>query len=152
MRKRLSKSKLTPHEFHYWSFMILTRTPRQQLMPYPMVQAEQFFNSDNSCQPVSFMSRAMTPTETGYKRIEKEGSTSISVDTDHKLLVPPLRTHTLDQLLPRTQRFRMRLMGFHFQEIKHVSGKNRCTQPMHFQGFRPETKQLSLQSYVKERA
>ena len=69
------------------------------------------------------MSRAMTPTETRYTRIEKEGSTSISVDTDHKLLVPPLRTHTLDQLPPRTQRFRMRLMGFHFQEIKHVSGK-----------------------------
>ena len=31
--------------------------------------------------------------------------------------------HTLDQLPPRIQRFRMRPMRFHFKEIKHVPGK-----------------------------
>ena len=48
---------------------------------------------------------------------------SIFVETDHKPLVPLLSTHTLDQLPPRIQRFRMRLMRFHFKEIKHVPGK-----------------------------
>ena len=93
---------------------------------------------DDSWRPVSFMSRAMTPTETRYAQIEKEAlaltwacersweyivGKSISVETDHKPLVPLLSTHTLDQLPPRIQRFRMRLMRFHFKEIKHVSGK-----------------------------
>ena len=93
---------------------------------------------DNSWRPVSFISRAMTPTETTYAQIEKEAlaltwacersweyivGKSISVETDHKPLVPLLSTHTLDQLPPRIQRFRMRLMRFHFKEIKHVPGK-----------------------------
>ena len=34
-----------------------------------------------------------------------------------------LSTHSLDQLPPRIQRFRMRLMRFHFKEISHVPGK-----------------------------
>ena len=96
------------------------------------------FQPDNSWRPVSFISRAMTPTETRYAQIEKEAlaltwvcersweyivGKSISVETDHRPLVPHLSTHTLDQLPPRIQRFRMRLMRFHFKEIKHVPGK-----------------------------
>ena len=38
-------------------------------------------------------------------------------------MVPLLSTHSLDQLPPRIQRFRMRLMRFHFKEISHVPGK-----------------------------
>ena len=48
---------------------------------------------------------------------------SISAETDNKLLVPLLSTHTLDQLPSRIQRFILRLMRFHFKEIKHASGK-----------------------------
>ena len=48
---------------------------------------------------------------------------SIFVETDRKPLVLLLSTHTLDQLPPRIQRFRMRLMRFHFKEIKHVPRK-----------------------------
>ena len=48
---------------------------------------------------------------------------SITVETDHKPLVPLLSTHTLDQLPITIQKFRMRLMRFHFKEIKHVSKK-----------------------------
>ena len=48
---------------------------------------------------------------------------SISVETYHKPLVPLLTTHTLDELPPRIQRFSMRLMRFHFKEIKYVPGK-----------------------------
>ncbi|XP_068729020.1 uncharacterized protein [Montipora capricornis] len=80
----------------------------------------------------------MSPTETRYAQIEKEAlaltwackrsweyivGKSISGETDHKPLVPLLSTHTLDQLPPRIQRFRMRLMRFHFKEIKHIPGK-----------------------------
>ena len=91
---------------------------------------------DDTWRPVSFLSRAMTPTETRYAQIEKEAlaltwacersweylvGKSICIETDHKPLVPLLSTHTLDQLPPR--RFRMRLMRFHLKEIKHVLGK-----------------------------
>ena len=73
---------------------------------------------DDSWPPVSFMSRAMSPTETRSAQIEKEAlaltwtcersweyvvEKSISVETDHKPLVPLLSTHTLDQLPPRIQ-------------------------------------------------
>ena len=93
---------------------------------------------DNSWRPVSFLSRAMTPTETRYAQIEKEAlalrwvcersweyivGKSILVEKDHKPLVSLLSTHTLDQLPPQIQRFRMRLMRFHFKEINHVPGK-----------------------------
>ena len=93
---------------------------------------------DKSWRPVSFLSRALTPTESRYAQIEKEAlaltwacersweyitGKSIYVEMDHKPLVPLLSTHSLDQLPPRIQRFRMRLMRFHFKEISHVPGK-----------------------------
>ena len=94
--------------------------------------------SDNSWRPISFLSRSMTPTETRYAQIEKEAlaliwacersweyivGKSIFAETDHEPRVQLLSTHTLDQLPPRIQRFRMRLMRFHFKEIKHVPEK-----------------------------
>jgi len=92
---------------------------------------------DNPWRPVSFISRAKIPTETRSTQIEKEAlaftwaceqsweyivGKSISVETDREPLVPPLSTLTLDQLPPRIQRFRMRLIRFSFK-IKHVPGK-----------------------------
>jgi len=80
---------------------------------------------DKSWRPMSFLSRALTPTESRYAQIEKEAlaltwacersweyitGKSIYVETDHKPLVPLLSTHSLDQLPPRIQRFWMRLM------------------------------------------
>lgn len=47
----------------------------------------------------------------------------VSVQTDHKSLVPSLTTHRLDQLPPRIQKFRMRLMRFHLKEVKQLPGK-----------------------------
>ena len=93
---------------------------------------------DKSWRPISFLSRALTPTESRYAQIEKEAlaltwaceraweyitGKSIYVETDHKPLVPLLSTHSLDQLPPRIQRFRMKLMRFHFKEISHVPGQ-----------------------------
>ena len=48
---------------------------------------------------------------------------SIIAETDHKPLVPLLTTRTLDEVPPRLQRLRMRLMRFHFKEVNHVPGK-----------------------------
>ena len=94
--------------------------------------------ADNTWRPVSFLSREMTPTETRYAQTEKEAlaltwacersweyivGNSAYVETEHKALVPLLSTQKLDQLLPRIQRFRMRMMRFHFKEVKHIPGK-----------------------------
>ena len=48
---------------------------------------------------------------------------SIIAETDHKPLVPLLTTRTLDEVPPRVQRLRMRLMRLHFKEVNHVLGK-----------------------------
>lgn len=97
--------------------------------------------SDQSWRPISFLSRAMTPTEKRYAQIEKEAlaitwacerssdylvGKAIHIETDHKPLVPILTTHTLDQLSPRIQRMRMRLMRFNFKEVKHTPGEDLC--------------------------
>ena len=85
-----------------------------------------------------FISRALTPVECRYAQIEKEAlaltwacerfsdyivGKSILAETDHKPLVPLLTTRTLDEVPPRVQRLRMRLMRFHFKAVNHVPGK-----------------------------
>ena len=47
--------------------------------------------------------------------------------TYHKPMLPMLMTHCLDQLLPRIQRFRMRLLRFNIESMIHVSGKEMYT-------------------------
>ena len=89
-------------------------------------------------KPVSYISRALSKTERRYSQIEKEClactwmcerssdyilSKPIVGDTDHKPLVPLLTKYTLEQVPPRIQRFRMRLMRFDIQERNHVPGK-----------------------------
>ena len=50
---------------------------------------------------------------------------SIVLETDHKPLVPHVSSNTLDQVLSWSQRFRMRLMRFHFKEINRVPEKEK---------------------------
>ena len=79
----------------------------------------------------------MTDTEQRYAQIEKEALAIIwacnkfctfiigkhfEIETDHKPLVPPLRSKHLDTLPPRILRFRL-LLGRYDYSIKHVSGK-----------------------------
>ena len=85
---------------------------------------------------VAYASRAMSETETRYAQIEKalaitwacqKFSTyilgkNISIETDHKPLVPLLGCKQLDSLPPRVLRFRLRLMRFSYS-IQHVPGK-----------------------------
>ncbi|CAB4002615.1 Hypothetical predicted protein, partial [Paramuricea clavata] len=89
-------------------------------------------------KPVSFISRSMTTTEARYAQIEKEAlavtwacerssnyiiGKTITIETDHKPLVPLLTNHTIDKLPPRLQRYKMRLMRFHIKDVRHVPGK-----------------------------
>ena len=48
------------------------------------------------------------------------------IETDHKSIVPPLGTKDLDEMPPRIQRLRMRLLRFDFT-IFHVPGKEHTT-------------------------
>ena len=88
-------------------------------------------------RPVAYASRSMSETETRYAQIEKEAlaitwacekfstyilGKHISIDTDHKPLVPLLGNKHLDNLPPRVLRFRLRLMRFSYS-IQHVPGK-----------------------------
>ena len=47
--------------------------------------------------------------------------------TDHKPLLPMLMTHCRDQLPPRIQRFRIRLLRFNIESMIHVPGKETYT-------------------------
>eukprot|EP00794_Sanderia_malayensis_P016472 gene16472-18109_t len=93
---------------------------------------------DHSWKPIAYFSRALTPVESRYSQIEKEClaftwlaerasdyilGKEIVGETDHKPLVPLLTTHCLDQLPPRIQRMRMRLMRFNIKSMVHIPGK-----------------------------
>ena len=96
---------------------------------------------DGELRPVAYASRAMSGVEQRYAQIEKEalattwacerysdfliGKTFL-IETDHKPLVSLLGQKTLDELPPRIQRFRMRLMRFRYS-ISHVPGKDLIT-------------------------
>ena len=96
---------------------------------------------DGKLQPVAYASKSMSSTEQRYAQIEKEAlattwacerfsdfllGKTFHVETDHKPLVSLLGQKTLDQLPPRIQRFRMRLMRFNYR-IAHVAGKDLIT-------------------------
>ena len=51
---------------------------------------------------------------------------SFHIHTDHKPLVPILSTKSLEELPLRVQRFRLRLLSFHFT-ISHIPGKELMT-------------------------
>ncbi|XP_020913141.1 uncharacterized protein K02A2.6 [Exaiptasia diaphana] len=94
--------------------------------------------SDGHWYPVVYASRTLTKAERGYAQIEKEALAStwacsrfqnyliglkFTLETDHKPLIPLLGTgKTLDELTPRLQRMKMRLMRFNYS-ILYVPGK-----------------------------
>ena len=97
---------------------------------------------DGRWGPVVYVSRSLTPTERRYAQIEKEAlaltwactrfrdyliGITFTLETDHKPLISLLGTaQSLDQLPPRIQRMKMRLMGFSYTII-HVHGKKLYT-------------------------
>ena len=98
--------------------------------------------TDGTLRPMAYASRAMTSTEQRYSQIEKEVlattwslerftdylyGMSFHVETDHKPLVSLVSSkRTLDELSPRIQRFRMRLMRYMYT-IAHLPGKSLAT-------------------------
>ena len=97
--------------------------------------------TDGLWRPVAFASRSMSETERRYAQIKKEAlaatwacekfsdfilGKNISLETDHKPLIPLLGNKNLDQLPPRILRFRLRLDRFSF-DIQHVPGKELYT-------------------------
>ena len=98
--------------------------------------------SDGQWRPVAYASRSMSRTEQRYAQIEKEalaitwacqrfndyilGLPTFHIQTDHKPLIPLLGSKSLDELPPRIQRFRMKLMRYSYT-ISHVPGKNLIT-------------------------
>lgn len=87
---------------------------------------------------VAYASRTLSDTEKRYAQIEKEalgltwgcekfqeyilGLNEVILETDHKPLVQILTTKNLDELTPRLQRFRMRLMRYNY-EVTYTPGK-----------------------------
>ena len=81
---------------------------------------------NNGWKPVSYISRALTDTESRYSQIEKKclAFTWACERSQEKLITNHwyqlLTTHTLDQVPPRIQRFKMRLMRFNLEKMRHV--------------------------------
>ena len=88
--------------------------------------------------PVAYASRSMICTESRYTQIEKEAlaatwtcekfatyiqGKTITLEMDHKPLVPLQSHQHLDKLPPRVLRFHLRLTRFDYV-IKHVPGKS----------------------------
>ena len=93
---------------------------------------------DQHWHPVCFASRSLSETESRYAQVEKEALAStyacekfskyltglaiFTIETDHKPLIALLGNKALDELPPRIQRMRMRLMRFTYN-IVHVPGR-----------------------------
>ncbi|XP_062859493.1 uncharacterized protein LOC134321620 [Trichomycterus rosablanca] len=88
-------------------------------------------------RPVAYISRSLSETEQRYAQVEKEAlavtwacerlssyliGLQFTIETDHKPLIVLLGTKALDDLPPRIQRFRLRLLRFTYS-IVHVPGK-----------------------------
>ena len=87
---------------------------------------------------VAYISRSMTTTEQRYAQIEKEVlvftwacecfsdyliGLKFHIHTDHKRLVPLFSTKRLEELPLCVQRFRLRMLRYHFT-ISHIPGKD----------------------------
>ena len=91
---------------------------------------------ESQWRPVFYASKALSETEKRYSTIEKEAlgvvwacekfsnhliGIQFSIVTDHSPLIQCFTTKQLDEISPRLQRIRIRLMKYDFQ-ISHVAG------------------------------
>jgi transposase InsO family protein len=94
--------------------------------------------SDDTWKPVAYASRSLSETEKRYAQVEKEALAAVwacskfqdylygitfVLETDHQPLVALFGHKTLDEIPPRIQRMRMRMMRFSY-DIVHVPGKD----------------------------
>lgn len=93
--------------------------------------------SDGNPSVVAYASRTLTPAEKRYAQIEKEAlamawgcekfrdyliGTHFRLETDHKPLIPIFSKKNLDDLSPRLQRIKLRMMRYSYS-IFHTPGK-----------------------------
>ncbi|UYV66509.1 K02A2.6-like [Cordylochernes scorpioides] len=93
---------------------------------------------DGLRQVITYASRTLSETERRYAQIDKEALTItwacekfkqyiqglvINLETDHKPLVPIFTSKNIDDLTPRIQRLRLRMMRYSYK-ILHEPGKN----------------------------
>lgn len=86
---------------------------------------------------IAYASKTLTKAQQNWAQIEKEGYTmvwacerfkdfisgiEVTLETDHKPLVPIFMTKPLDELTPKLQRMRLRLMRYKYG-VCHVPGK-----------------------------
>lgn len=94
-------------------------------------------NTSGDREVVAYTSRKLSDGEQKYSQIEKEALSlvhatekfkdfvtgiNIILETDHKPLLQVLQSKPLDDLTPRLQRIRMRLMRYNY-EVRYVPGK-----------------------------
>ncbi|UYV71940.1 K02A2.6-like [Cordylochernes scorpioides] len=93
---------------------------------------------DGLRQVIAYASRTLSEAEKRYAQIEKEAlaitwacekfkqyiqGLVITLETDHKPLVPIFTSKNIDDLTPRIQRLRLRIMRYSYK-IVHTPGKN----------------------------
>ncbi|GBL76715.1 Retrovirus-related Pol polyprotein from transposon 17.6 [Araneus ventricosus] len=93
--------------------------------------------ADGRRSVIAYASRTLTPTESRYAQIEKEALAVVwgcekfrdyltgmhfKIETDHKPLIPIFSKKNLDDLSPRLQRVKLRMMKFSYT-IVHIPGK-----------------------------
>ena len=96
---------------------------------------------DDSWRPVAYISRTLSDCEQNYSNIEREAlavawscdklrdyiiGKEIVIETDHKPLLSILKSKDLNDLTPRLQRIRIRLLRYSFK-IVYTPGKHLAT-------------------------
>ncbi|UYV84741.1 K02A2.6-like, partial [Cordylochernes scorpioides] len=106
---------------------------------------------DGSLEPIAYVSRTLSETEKRYSQIEKEGlaivwtcerlkdyvtdgalvhhNIKIHIETDHKPLIAIFTSKSLEDMTPRLQRLKMRMMRYSYQ-ISHIAGKKQIVADM----------------------
>ncbi|UYV73303.1 K02A2.6-like [Cordylochernes scorpioides] len=99
---------------------------------------------DGSLKPIAYVSRTLSETEKRYSQIEKEGlaivwtcdrlkdyvtGIDIHIETYHKPLIAIFTSKSLEDMTPRLQRLKMRIMRYSYQ-ISHIAGKKQIVADM----------------------
>ncbi|UYV63312.1 K02A2.6-like [Cordylochernes scorpioides] len=99
---------------------------------------------NGSLKPIAYVSRTLSETKKRYSQIEKEGlaivwtcerlkdyvtGIKIHIETDHKPLIAIFTSKSLEDMTPRLQRLKMRMMRYSYQ-ISHIAGKKQIVADM----------------------